>query len=244
MRASATLLGVFGVIYTAAAAAPAVHHGGDAIGQVAALTQELRSMQVELEVLALGGRRALQMGGMGGMGPSPPPTSKDATDMEAINMDEEAMAMVSGMRSTLYRFTADERLVLLVDGWSVESYRGYFVTLVVLFVWSVAHEWLAQVRSEVAAGARSPAKSKKSKSLDGSDLGEPLAAIATVATLAITGMTCDGCASRIQGALTGMDAVESVEISYASGIATVVGAVVRMHTLNRIRPRFPRRLFV
>ena len=137
-----------------------------------------------------GGRRILQMGGMdgggmdgggmggGGMGDmdglAPTPAPKDPSEMtmdeemaEMQGMEMEVEGMEMKMHSALFFFDPDAPLVLLLDAWRVEGWFGYGVTLLVLFLWAVAHEQLSPLRAAVAASAAGSAPASSSATAGG-----------------------------------------------------------------------------
>merc|ERR1719162_1449175 len=58
------------------------------------------------------------------------------------------------MHASLFFFAGPpEKMVVVWDGWQVSSWPSYFGTLVVLLVWAVAHESLADVRAAFMATA-------------------------------------------------------------------------------------------
>ena len=205
--------------------------------EVARLTAELRLVESQLAELA---HRRLQKdaaptwpteGADSAPAGSMPAPSPIMAPMESVQMDMEML----GMRSTLYLFDASDPLVLLVSGWSVESWAGYLLTLVALFAWSVGHERLGELRIEVSAAVGSRSRRSKEPGQDSTVLGEPLTAMgSTGVTLTIGGMTCDACSERIQAALRQMDGVESAEVSFGTRTATVVGSVAEAALIERV----------
>ena len=208
--------------------------------EVARLTAELRLLESQLAELA---HRRLQKdaaptwpteGADSTPAGSMPAPSATMAPMESVQMDMEML----GMRSTLYLFDASEPLVLLVSGWSVETWAGYLLTLVALFAWSLLHERLGELRIEVSAAVGSRSRRSKEPGQDSTVLGEPLTAMGSsgvgVVALTIGGMTCDACSERIQAALRQMDGVESAEVSFDTRTATVVGIVAEAALIERV----------
>ena len=167
-------------------------------------------------------------------------------DMLGSGMEHGSMA---SMHASLFFFAGPpEKMVVVWDGWQVSSWPSYFGTLVVLLVWAVAHESLADVRAAFMATApgqrlgclqKTPSDGlgmsltgrHSQQSLPGvtvataSPLNEADAAPTTEApatlVVRVGGMTCDGCATRIQSVLSRCSGVLNVDVAYARGTAIV-----------------------
>ena len=213
----------------------AAHHDDDEQG---------RRLQVEMDTGGGG-----HMGAPEEPGSAPKPTGDlgmaGMDGMDGMGHGDKMSAMPS-MHASLFLFAPEGGAVGMVvvwSGWTVASWSGYAASLLVLLLWAVAHEWLAGVRAAVAArasgsGGRHKKAGTKSRD-DSSGLGESLtttnptapdapsvvvvAASPASATLIfrVSGMTCDGCATRIEAALKRTAGVLSAAVTHASGTAVV-----------------------
>ena len=163
-----------------------------------------------------------------------------------MHMDHGGMSMPMGapaisptpapapMHASLFFFAPDDSgapvVTVLWGFWTVASWAGYAATLLVLLLWAAAHEWFASIRTAVAATRRSgkqkPDAARKSDLSQSLTSTNPSAADEENSHAArlifhVTGMTCDGCATRIEKALKGTAGVLSAEVSYANSTAAV-----------------------
>lgn len=195
------------------------------------------------------GRRRVQMnmGQREPLGaPSPAPGPKVDADL-GMTMGTD-MSTMTPMHASLFVFAPEPSgaagMTVIWSSWSVSTWTDYAATLLVLLLWASGHEWLASVRTAVAAMAASRTSGEsgqqKADAAATSDLGEsltmsnptvdvehsppPLAADSSPPAQLIfhvTGMTCDSCATRIEAALKGIAGVLAADVSHAKSSAVV-----------------------
>ena len=230
---------------------PASHEAhAEAVARIQRLEATVLSLLLAHDEAKAGDRRGLQgMDGMqgGGMQQPPPPPTTTGDGMDGMDMDGDGQAGAepngdggmgamdmgsSPMHVSLFFFAgaSGQPLVVVWSWWEVTGFAGYAATLVVLMMWAVLHEWLARsIRPAVSAASGQRKRSTKAEAgalgmglmAGTSEMQSPEVGAGKRLTMRIGGMTCDGCAARIQSVLTATDGVLSADVSFGLGTAVV-----------------------